>query len=641
MITVSSGTFTAVDTIDAAIRAKISSGDITSFAAGFLLRINFIGIASFAIAIKNDVGYIYSDIKETIGGDKTGNRIFKAINNETIDIEAAMDNTAIYRYRFDELFQNVKRSRENNDKANDQSSTGRRLVFDIRTQEFDDYSRMVSYNETWIIYTLERIILNIFEQNNIQYELAKRVNKRRYFSFIQQEHGRRIGYIFELSNHKQGLNNVNAELRKNTDVDEVRFFLAVNAESKTDEYISMLNKISEENYNSFLKFATLKDFFDQRFREGEYDIFKSYIDDFNEKAKRIIAYKAIVIPTETEIISFKKRKAEMLQSYNYEVLLPPEIYDSQKAILKRNFVERETYRALLGESVFADSFITSEWNFDVNQATGVLDQTGVVAGYLKSIEQLLYTVIRLSINKNKFIRLKNGEDGEFNSDNEEYVNSTLGSFTHFVKNNGDILDVNSYVKRIIVDTLFKWIDDERNGHFHKDNLHDPTKVDEIRKQTLLLYYLILGGFSITDDQFSLIGIVHESDSPSVSEDELYQRFKEWASPVILYDLPKEAGAVGFMISAFVGEPWNIALQAMKDSTETDCRWNHSLLFSTSIMANNFQWGNPLDWEEGIKQIIRFVERFLNEETPAALKLRLIHKVIIGSWEVHRIFINGI
>lgn len=639
MITISSGTFTAVDTIDAAIRSKISSNDV-GFAANFLLHINFIGIANFAIALKNDAQYIYSDIKNTITKDESSHRLSRIYEAETIEIDAEMDYTAIYRHRFDELLQIVKRSRENSNKAKDKNSIGRRLVFDIRTQEFDDYSMMVSHNESWIIYTLKQIIINIFEQNYIPYEAEKQV-KRPYFSFIQIEHGRRIGCIFALNRLKHGLNKINADLRENTDVDEVRFYFAFNTESATDEYISMLNEISEEIYNSFLKFSTLKDFFDQHIREGEYEILKGYIDDFNEKAKRIIAYKAVVIPTETEICSFKKRKAEMLLNFNYEVLLPPEIYDGQKAILKKNFVERKTYKALLGESDYADSFITSEWNYAVNQVTGVLDQTGIVAGYLKSIEQLLYTVIKLSINKNKFIQLKNGEYGEFNSDNEEYVNSTLGSLTHFIKNNGDILDVNSYVKRIIVDKLFKWIDDERNGYFHKDNLHDPARVDEIRKQTLLLYYLILGGFSITDDQFSEIGIELQTSEPIVSEDELYQKFKEWASPIILYDVPKDTGAIGFMINAFVGEPWNIVLQAMKDSTETDCRWNSSLLFSTSTTANNFQWQKPSEWEEGLKQIILFVERLLNEETPASQKLKSIPKVIIGGFKAYKIIVNDI
>ena len=188
-------------------------------------------------------------------------------------------------------------------------------------------------------------------------------------------------------------------LREKTDVDEVRFYFAVNAEVQSDEYISSLNRISGENYESYLRFASLKDFFDQHIKEGEYEVFKQYVDDFNEKAKNIIAYKAVVVPTKTEIDAFKTRKAEMLRNYDYESLLPADMYNGQKAILRRNYIERETYKALLGEIDFSDSFITSEWNYDVNRATGVLDQTGVVAGYLKSIEQLLYAVIKLSINK--------------------------------------------------------------------------------------------------------------------------------------------------------------------------------------------------------------------------------------------------
>lgn len=404
----------------------------------------------------------------------------------------------------------------------------------------------------------------------------------------------------------------------------------------------MLNSISAENYGSFMKFASLKEFFDQHIKQGEYELFKEYVDDFNEKAKNIIAYKAIVVPTDTEIESFKAKKAEMLRNYNYESLLPAEIYDEQKAILKKNYIERGTYRALTGNAIFADSFITSEWNYDVNQATGVLDQTSVVAGYLKSIEQLLYTVIKLSINKNKMIRLKNGENGEFNSDNEEYINSSLGSLTHFVKNNGDILDVNSYVKRYIVDTLFKWIDDERNGHFHKDNLHDLTKVDDIRKETLLIYYLILGGFTISEDKFSDIGIIIQTDTLVITQDDLYQRFKEWVSPVILYDVPKEAGAIGFTIPpVFEDETRHITLQALKDSTETDYHWNYSQMFSTNHHANNFSLDNSLNLDDEYNQLIRLVERLLTEDTPASKKLRSIPKVIIGGMEVYKIFDNTI
>jgi hypothetical protein len=642
MITVSSGTFTAVDAVDAAVRAKIKSGkDNISFATGFLLRINFVGIANLAIAIKNDARNIVADIREAITGEVKENIIFEAIETQIIDIDAEMDNRAIYRYRFDELLTNVKRNRELTDYFNQKHPKERTLVFDIRTQEFDDYTQMVSYNESWIRYTIERIILTIFEQNNIAYEEAPRVNKHRYFDFIMSEDSHRIGYVFSLAKLHKGIKELYEKAKENTDVNEVCFYFARNVDSKSDDYIKRLNDISEKTYNGYLKFGTLKDFFDMKFGKGEYEIFQEYVDKFNEKARNIIAYKAVVIPTDDELRTFKSRKSEMLLSYDYETLLPSDLCQEQRDILHRNFIDRGLYKALMGDSDFADSFITSEWNYDVNRATGALDQTGIVAGYLKSIEQLLYSLIRLSINDHRSIRLKNGEDGEFSVDNEEYVNSTLGSLIHFVKNNGDILDVNNYTKHYIVDILFDWTDEERNGHFHKDNLHDVNKIEEIRKQTLLLYYLLLGGFKIEEPDYRRIGIVFENGKITDEED-LYQKFKLWALPIVLYDVPSEAGVVEFSIMpSLQGENhWNIALRAMNESCTLDHHWNYDLLFTTTIMSNNFTWDDDVEWEDGLNLIIRMVERLLHEDDPAAKKLRSIPKVIIGDFEVYKTFENS-
>ena len=641
MITVSSGVFSAVDTIDATIQAKMKAGsDAIGFARCMLLRINFVGIANFAIALKNDAKNIFADIKEAISGEEKEYRFFEIIETQEIEIDAEMDNSAIYRYRFDELLQNVKHSRIHTNERNAFHPQERQLLFDIRTQEFDDYSQLVSYNESWIMYTLEKTILTVFDQNNIPYEVPKRIDKQRYFSFIMNEKAIRVGYVFRLRRLKRELKSTYNELKEKTDADEVRFVFALNDTSDTIKYLDLLEQRSIEEIGHYQKFATLKDFFEWHIREGEYEIFKHYVDEFNCKAKNVIAYKTVVIPNNEQVELFKKKKAEMLYGFDYEASLPSNLFEGQKIILKRNYLERGLYKALISDMDFADSFITSEWNYDINRATGVLDLTGVVAGYLKSVEQLLYAIIRLSINKNKFIRMKNGEDGEFISDNEENVNSTLGSLTHFVKANGDILDVNNFVKKYIVDQLFSWIDDERNGHLHKDNIHNQEKVDDIRNQTILLYYLILGGFTIRDNDLSKIGII-DNDRPSfVDEDELYQKIKAWATPVILYDIPENAGAVGFSIEAFKDCPWKIALQALSDSVETDYHWNWSQLFSTSYMSNNFSWENPLKWEEGLEQIIRIVERLMTEDEPASYKLQRIPKVIIGDYKVRKVFLNS-
>jgi len=56
MLTISSGTFTAVDLADAAIRSAAKSGGFTpAFLGNFVLRINFIGVGRFAVAVGTDV----------------------------------------------------------------------------------------------------------------------------------------------------------------------------------------------------------------------------------------------------------------------------------------------------------------------------------------------------------------------------------------------------------------------------------------------------------------------------------------------------------------------------------------------------------------------------------------------------------
>ncbi|WP_438315444.1 hypothetical protein [Sporosarcina sp. FA9] len=57
MLTISTGTFTAIDLGDAAIRAGIKSGGNQAlFLKEFVLRVNFVGVGRFAIAVGSDVG---------------------------------------------------------------------------------------------------------------------------------------------------------------------------------------------------------------------------------------------------------------------------------------------------------------------------------------------------------------------------------------------------------------------------------------------------------------------------------------------------------------------------------------------------------------------------------------------------------
>ncbi len=56
MITIASGTFTAIDMADAAVHAATKSVDASTFFSNMLLRVNFVGVGRFTIAVVTDVG---------------------------------------------------------------------------------------------------------------------------------------------------------------------------------------------------------------------------------------------------------------------------------------------------------------------------------------------------------------------------------------------------------------------------------------------------------------------------------------------------------------------------------------------------------------------------------------------------------
>lgn len=56
MLTIATGTFTAIDMADAAIHSATKSVDVSTFFSNMILRVNFVGVARFAVAVTSDVG---------------------------------------------------------------------------------------------------------------------------------------------------------------------------------------------------------------------------------------------------------------------------------------------------------------------------------------------------------------------------------------------------------------------------------------------------------------------------------------------------------------------------------------------------------------------------------------------------------
>lgn len=135
-----------------------------------------------------------------------------------------------------------------------------------------------------------------------------------------------------------------------------------------------------------------------------------------------------------------------------------------------------------------------------------------MAGYLKSIEQLLFTLIGLAKGTGITILSKEKYNREnriilFTEENEDLVDTTLGALEQVIAHNGQMLDVNRYAREYIVKTIDDWRDKQRNGYFHKHNLQSVEKVSEIREKAFQLYFLLLGSCTIQDEQLEELGIV--------------------------------------------------------------------------------------------------------------------------------------
>lgn len=70
--------------------------------------------------------------------------------------------------------------------------------------------------------------------------------------------------------------------------------------------------------------------------------------------------------------------------------------------IKNGFINKGRYKLLLGGGDFAMSFLTSEWLFKKYFTLKEMNNTFIVTGYLKSIEQMLWDIIYIMGKENKY-----------------------------------------------------------------------------------------------------------------------------------------------------------------------------------------------------------------------------------------------
>lgn len=290
---------------------------------------------------------------------------------------------------------------------------------------------------------------------------------------------------------------------------------------ETDTYLVYLLKKNEEGYtwleqrtssDDLAKAVLVSDFISEVFGEEEGMRFDVAMSCFSEDMRDALGYRITQIGTEQALKELRNTLAVELPDYGYDAIRHFNDKAAKKKVYVTDSVFQEmsqrfatNYKMLVGNSDFAISLLTSEWLYRQYGTIPGLDNTYVVTGYCKSIEQLLWRIISV-VGKGRKIGLSNSEVG----DNTSASDTTLGALKYFLNatKNADLFnkifgDNTFYVQRYLNYQLSEWIEHERNGNFHKHNL-TPERVGIIREQTLYLYFLILGSLTLTNDTIALL-----------------------------------------------------------------------------------------------------------------------------------------
>ena len=269
-------------------------------------------------------------------------------------------------------------------------------------------------------------------------------------------------------------------------------------------------KYRQYPFRNSIKNITLRQFFDE-IGATDYEEFKEYVEHYNFEIEQILGLTVTSIPTQKTLEKHKEKVREQLLSCFFEEELRTGFTEQELTVMKKWFLKN--YEVLLSNADFANSFVGSEWYYDLQVKTDVgLEQTAIVTGYLKSIEQLLCSILLTLCDEYYFYFNTNaqGKDKyqkdllQLSYENLPYIKTMAGVMLKKIKGKKDkVCYRNDWTDRVI-GFLEEYIEKNRNGYFHKDNLYEWDKIVEIRTKTYCAYFMILSTFKINKEQLSSI-----------------------------------------------------------------------------------------------------------------------------------------
>ena len=183
---------------------------------------------------------------------------------------------------------------------------------------------------------------------------------------------------------------------------------------------------------------------------------------------------------------------------------------------------------------------------------------------MKAVEQLLYELICLhkdyGLLAKKDYSVENRDLPDLiplSTENIEArkIDFSIGSMANLVKNNFLLFrsDLLAPTKKYIREFLFNFAD-LRNGYFHKHNIHDWRKIDEIRGAAFRAAFLLIGAFDLDKEAIKTLG------APSTDAFTDYAKLCEYVN--------YHSGEIFYLVFDY-GEEMGIAISDPQPQTVND------------------------------------------------------------------------
>ena len=480
-----------------------------------------------------DILYDYNDFyyKEKVNIDE--------IHNKNIPKE-------FYKLAFYNVYQRIKQDKKLAKKIPEIHNNYEKKVFELQTRESEVFNEIVYFSKKIFLEEMVIMIEKILNKQKISYK------EENFVSFYRSENNQQVLYYFTWSLHEDVLN-VMEEKEKRYQLQSLNKFNKIKIVALAETGVRQDNTLKnlfengdryyEKKYDIEIKRGTLRAFFNQFFDETEYETFYKELKEFNKRVNKMIGYATVTLPSSGEMLQeFKNRCKDELKIYKLD---NKNINAKQRDLIIRNYLDNDNYLYILGSNDFSESFLSSEWYYKQYDAIDMdmIEQTAIIVGYLKSIEQLLYQINLLSLDKGLEIHNKDHKRVGFTTENKDKdeFDTTLGSLINCLEfnKNKEAWKVEEYIQDFIIEELNSFKNNYRNDHLHKDNVYDRKTIEEIRNKTLELYCLLLGSLNLKGNKFDKFGELKEKNSINIETTK--KRFDEWLDMLIIGNSDIELG----------------------------------------------------------------------------------------------------